>query len=791
MKKIIEYFFSLEATIILLLIFAAVLIYATLGFPNDEQAWIYVYGSRWFELIIWLIGINLSGVMVRYKTYKKPSIFVIHVAILVILLGAAITRYFGYSGILHLRIGQTSSNFMLTKRNDPTATKMVPLGFSIRLDNFVVQKYPGSRQPSSYDSYITVIDKDKTFQYHIYMNHILKYKGYRIYQMSYDRDEMGSILFINHDPGMIITYFGYFLLTIGFLLVLFDRKSRFLKAIKNINNNVALLILVLALSSMPLGSHAETIDNWAKHSKAVSDQWSKILVQLNGRIEPMDTLDKDIVNKIAKTSFLHKMNYNQIILGMVAYPHMFQSLKMIYVGNKAIREKLKLKGKYAAYNDFFLPNGDFIFSKEVEKALHKSPQERNSIDREWLKINERIYVAFSVYTASIFRIFPTEYSALNNHRWLSVSELGYLKNSDTAKRYFDLFRNLIIAAKNYNLKQEKELTKKIYSIQKIYSSNLLPSENRIKAEILYNRLGIFPKLIGVYSLLGLMFISIGFLEILKGKPFKKVNIALIAAGWIAFFFHTFNMILRWYASGHLPWSDAYESIVFIAWSAVFVSLLFFMRNTLTLGAGFFIAGMFMMVAHLNSIDPQITNMVPVLKSYWLLIHVAVITIGYGFLAVSAMLSLINLPLFLLNRKYSLQEKIKQINNIIYISIYAGLIFLTIGTFLGGIWANESWGRYWSWDPKETWSLITIIAYAVIIHLKITTKVNDLMFSILAFFSFFFILMTYFGVNFYIAQGLHSYGRGEAAYAWFYVLKFGIAVWFVLISSILLLKIAKK
>ena len=784
-KKFLSLFFSLKFSIIILLIFSMAQIYATLGFPSDEEAWIYVYGSRWFELIMWLLGLNLVGVLYRYKTYKKPPIFLVHIAIIVILIGAATTRYFGLGGVLHLRINETKSNFMVTNRANPDFKKSKSLGFSIRLDNFVVKKYPGSMQPSSYDSYVTVIDGNKSFPYHIYMNHILTYKGYRIYQMSYDRDELGSILFINHDPGMLVTYFGYLLLTLGFLWLFLYKKSRLLQISRNLNigKNTISLILTALFLLISLNSTATTIDIWSNKSKNVSCQWSKIPVQFHGRIEPMDTLDMDIMHKISKKTKLYEMDYNQIVLGMISYPYLFQSLKMIYIGNKNIRKKLHIPGKYASYNDFFMPNGKFSFYKEVDDAMHKSPSERNEIDREWLKINERVYIAFSVYTASIFKIFPPINSSRNNS-WYSVRQLKYLDSPDVAQHYFNLFRDFIYASKHYNIKKAKNLKTEIYNIQKKYANSIMPSAKRLKAEIFYNHIKIFPSLIGIYTLLGIIFILMGFVEVFKGKPLKKVSVATILIGWIVFLIHSANMLLRWYISGHMPWSDAYESIIFIAWSAAFVSLVFFKRKMLVLGAGFFVAGMFMMVAHLNSIDPQITNMVPVLKSYWLLIHVAVITIGYGFLAVSAMLGLINILILLLKRKFELKEISEYINNIIYIAMYAGLIFLTIGTFLGGVWANESWGRYWSWDPKETWSLITIIAYSIVLHIRvINAKMEGLMFPVLSFFSFFFILMTYFGVNFYIAQGLHSYGRGEGAYAWFYVLKAGIAVWFVLVSFI--------
>jgi cytochrome c-type biogenesis protein CcsB len=286
---------------------------------------------------------------------------------------------------------------------------------------------------------------------------------------------------------------------------------------------------------------------------------------------------------------------------------------------------------------------------------------------------------------------------------------------------------------------------------------------------------------------------VGFIEIIKQKRYPKVEITLLILGYLGLILHTANMILRWYVAGHAPWSDAYESIVFIAWGSAFASLIFFRKSMLALGAGLFVAGMFMMVAHLNNIDPQITNMVPVLKSYWLLIHVAVITSSYGFLGVGSMLGLLNLILFILEKKYNLQNQIKQLNNIIYISLYIGLALLSIGTFLGGVWANESWGRYWSWDPKETWSLITMIVYALVIHTKMIPEMKgEFIFSLESFLAFFFVLMTYFGVNFYIAQGLHSYGQGTAdGYWWIYILKGGMGAFIMVILVGLFLSIRAK
>ena len=807
LRKVYNFFFSLEVAVVLSLIFIAAMMWATLGFYVDDMgvkhafsmsdAWKYVYETKWFEALMWLLGINLIGVMFRYKTYKKPPIFLLHLSIIIILIGAAITRYFGYEGQLHLRNGETKDFIMVEKsKSNPADVYPKKLGFKVRLDRFVMHKYPGSMQPSSYDSYVTIIDGTKRFQYHIYMNHILVYKGYRFYQASYDMDERGSILSVNHDPGMYVTYLGYLLLAIGFLWSMVYKKSRFMLTVRKLKQSGLFLLLLTTTYNL----HAFDLNEYIKKSKDVANEWALVLVQQRGRIEPMDTLDLDVVHKMSKKAKLLGMNYNQIVAGMVAYPSEFQKLPLIYVGHPAIRKMLKIKGKYAPYNAFFDSEGNLKFTDEINKAMRTPDKDRTQLQREFLKLNERVYIAFTIYTASIFHLFPTPKAKRMNYKWFSLPELqqaikmGLMSPMD-ANFYFNLFKNLVDGVKSYNVNKVKKAREKIYELQKAYSGEILPSKSRIKWEVTYNRLQIFPKLIGFYSTIGLIAIILGFLEILKLKKFKKVEYIIIGFGAIAFLLHTGNMILRWYVAGHAPWSDAYESIIFIAWGAAFASLIFFRRSMLAFGAGFFVAGMFMMVAHLNNIDPQITNLVPVLKSYWLLIHVAVITSSYGFLAVGGMLGLLNIILFGIKKfmQRDLDLQIKQLNNIIYIALYIGLALLSIGTFLGGVWANESWGRYWSWDPKETWSLISMVVYALVIHTKMIPKMRgEFIFSLLSFLSFFFILMTYFGVNFYIAQGLHSYGQGVTdGYWWVDILFFGMGTWFAVFMIALSMSISQK
>ena len=778
-KRIVFLFFTLENAVFLSLIFLIAQIVATL-LPTDSDAWAYVYGRVWFEIIMWLLGVNLIGVIFKYKTYKKYSIFILHLSIIVILIGAAVTRYFGYEGQLALRNGESKSEIVVIKNKaNQSDKKVIDLGFKIKLNKFVMKKYPGSNQPSSYESFVTVIDKDKTFDYHIYMNHILVYKGYRFYQASYFPDESGTILSVNKDPGMWITYLGYFLLAVGFFWSMIYKKSRFIMTIKKLQKS-GLFVLLLFIT-LPNILKAITLDEYVKKSTLTSKEIEDILVQKSGRIVPFDTLSLDLVHKLTKKTKFLGMNYNQVIMGMLSYPELFHNVPLIYIGHPKIRKFLKIEGKYASYNTFFKMDGNFKYTKEVNKAFITPDKDRTKVDREWIKINERVYIAFLVFSGDIFKFFPTPNSKNENYRWYSPVEIQKMTNIDpfTVNFYLNEFTKFVKSFRDFNAKELNSIKTNIYNIQKEYSSEILPSRNRVKWEITYNHLQIFPKLIGIYSLLGIALILLGFIKILREKAFIKIEKALYIIGLLALVIHTFNMILRWYVAGHAPWSDAYESIVFIAWGSAFASLVFFRKSILAIGSGLFVAGMFMMVAHLNNIDPQITNLVPVLKSYWLLIHVAVITSSYGFLAIGSMLGLLNLILFALRKYKNLDNQIKQLNNIIYIALYIGLVLLSIGTFLGGIWANESWGRYWSWDPKETWSLISMIVYALVIHSKMIPKLRgEFIFSLLSFLSFFFILMTYFGVNFYIAQGLHSYGHGTAeGYGWINIIFTGMGAWF--------------
>ena len=299
--------------------------------------------------------------------------------------------------------------------------------------------------------------------------------------------------------------------------------------------------------------------------------------------------------------------------------------------------------------------------------------------------------------------------------------------------------------------------------QRAASGEILPSERRIEAEVFYNHVSIFKKLVYFYWILGFSALGLGLASVFLSRRILSLERAIFAAFTIGFAVHTAALALRWYISGHAPWSDSYESMIYIGWSGALAGMIFFRRSLLALAAAALLAGIVMLVAHMSFVNPQITNLVPVLKSYWLSIHVSVITASYGFLGLGCLLGLIALGLMAFKNKANevrLNEQIRYIAAIDEASLIIGICLLTLGNFFGGIWANESWGRYWGWDSKETWSYVSILVYAIVLHLRLIPKLNSLyVFLTASVFAYASIVMTYFGVNFYLT-GMHSYAGGD-------------------------------
>jgi len=645
----------------------------------------------------------------------------------------------------------------------------IEMPFSLKLNDFIVERYPGSNSPSGFKSRVTLSDPQHGIEmpYDIYMNHILKYRGYRFYQSSYDPDEMGTVLSVNHDPaGMYTTYTGYGLLFLFIILSLLNRKSFFRTVApghwgSRYRKPAAVTALLIITSVAPLKSQHLVLD------KKAADNFGSVLAQdQKGRTKPLYTISSDILRKVSRENSLDGLSPMQVFLGCSLDFYHWQNVPMIKVSNEELRRELNLKGEKAAFSDIvtFGESGGYRLASLVDKAYAKSESERSKFDKEVIKVDERVNICYMISRGDFMRIFPLRDGT--DHWGRAEEAVGHVTGSDDSlfvMSVVPLWAQTVTSLTKSAASPYQYVTA-LKQYQRTHAGYELPSVSKVKAELFYYRAKIFEKLFPWYSTVGLIMIITIIAMIIRGRPLRGILLSiltgLIAAG---FLFHTLGLGIRWYISGHSPMSNGYESLLFISWVTLLAGLLFARRSLLTLAATSVLGGLTLMVAHLSFMDPEITNLVPVLRSYWLTLHVSVITGSYGFLGLGAILGLIVLVMMLFihsGNRERISAVIDELTVINYRSVTLGLYFLTIGTFLGAIWANESWGRYWGWDPKETWSLITIIVYTLVTHSRMMPGMKDTYtFNLLSLFGFSSVLMTYFGVNYYLS-GLHSYAGGD-------------------------------
>ena len=666
-------------------------------------------------------------------------------------------------------------------------SKQIKLPFHIYLNDFELKRYAGTDNPSSYSSKVTVLDLDHEVEmpHHIYMNNVLDYGGYRFFQSSYDEDEKGTILSVNHDAlGTNITYLGYLILALGFIINLFAKEGRFrilmrkAKAIREKRASINLLILGLLLSSVGFGQEKnDSISNDGlpafKNEHIIdaghAEKFGKLIIQANnGRFQPVHTLATDVLKKVSRQSVYNGQSAMQVFLGIHTNVLAWNLEPLIYVSGEAVREKLGIDGSRAALKDFFAGEKlDYILEHDAEVARHKKPAEQSVYDKDVLKTDERLNIILGMFTGLYLKIIPLPNDP--NHNWYSPFDRDHPftgEDEEFFKAIIPLY-NLAVEEgyKTGDWAQADNVVALIDKFQrKIADNTVIPSVEKVEWEIAYNELDIFKKLNYYYLFVGLILLILQFWQIFKPKLNLKwpMRIAFVAFT-IMFVLHGFGLGLRWYLSGHAPWSNGYEAVVFIAFITVLAGLLFYKQSKIVLGATGILAWLMLFVAHMNALDPEITNLVPVLKSYWLMIHVAIITGSYGFLGLGAILGFICLFLNLVltdSNKRKIMLTTKELTYITEMAIIIGLFMLTIGTFLGGVWANESWGRYWGWDAKETWALASILVYAIIMHFRFIPGLKgQFVFNVFALWGYGSIIMTFFGVNFYLS-GLHSYATGD-------------------------------
>lgn len=645
-------------------------------------------------------------------------------------------------------------------------SKIIEIPFSIHLTDFQLERYPGSNSPSSYASEVILKDGINEKPFRIFMNNILKYEGFRFFQSSYDHDEKGTILSVNHDKlGTTVTYFGYLVMALGMVLIFFNKNSRIKSLIKTsakLRNARSKVIPVVVFA---LFSGIQVFGANSGYNEKHIDDFGKLLIQSSkGRVEPVNTMASEILRKIARKNNWQGISPTEVFLDMQVNPQKWADIQIIKVANPELRKMLNANGNFVSYNMLIDTNtGNYKLNNLVTAAYEKKANQRNKLDKEVINVDERLNILMSVFSGNFLTIFPVPGDS--NHKWINIGEANLLGPEKGAFAKNTL-SGYISAVAQGNWTEATTLLGNLRAFQQTEGAKIVLSDSKINLEIFYNNANIFGKLSKIFMLLGLLMLGLNLSNIFNPNInpvlIKKIFLFLIV---LLFAVETAGMGIRWYISGHAPWSNGYESMVFISWATCLAGLLFSRRSEITLSLTTLLAGLTLLVAGFSWMNPEITPLVPVLKSYWLIVHVAVITSSYGFLGVGALLGLLNLILIISRTKRNairVNLTIKELVNVIDIALLIGLILLTLGSFLGGVWANESWGRYWGWDPKETWALVTILVYTFISHMhKIPGFKGEYALSAASLLGFSSVLMTYFGVNYYLS-GMHSYAQGEPA-----------------------------
>ena len=562
--------------------------------------------------------------------------------------------------------------------------------------------------------------------------------------------------------------------------IFFLGNSRFKFLAKQLNKKTAVLVLLFFSSglfsqnnnSVPKSEYIDSIITSTSYTKEHASKFGKIVIQdSGGRMKPANTFSSELLRKVSRSNSYNGLNSDQVLLSIMDNPGVWFNAPLVYIKSRqkgdTIRKIIGLDKnvKKAPLVSFFDSIGNYKLAENLERAyLAPVPSQ---IEKDIIELDRRVNLLYSALEGKIMRIFPIPEDS--NNKWVSYPEVNDVEFSGADSLYVNnvlqlYFQTLRVSRESSDYSQSEELLESIKGYQLKYGGNVMPSDLKISSEITYNKVDIFNRLYKWYLLLGFSLLLILILQIFNDKKFYNILIKFIEYSiYFLFILNTLGLAARWYIAGHAPWSDAYESIIFVAWATVIFGIIFGRKSYFTLASATLVSSIILSVAHMNWLDPSIANLQPVLDSYWLMIHVAVIVGSYGPFAIGMILGIVVLLLTIIankkNRK-SFVKKLEELTIVNELSLTIGLVMLTIGNFLGGMWANESWGRYWGWDPKETWALISIIVYTAVLHLRIVPKLNNKwLFNLLSIISFGAILMTYFGVNFYLV-GLHSYASGD-------------------------------
>ncbi|MDD3108604.1 MAG: cytochrome c biogenesis protein CcsA [Alistipes sp.] len=735
-----------RATLLLLLLLSVALAGATWleSSMNSEAARAVVYNAWWFLLLLGLLILNFIGVSLRLGLWRRRrwGALLLHYGFAVILFGALTTHIWGFEGVMHIREGASSDRLMTSRHEART------LPFTVTLNRFALLRYPGSQTPSAYQSEVTIAYQGQRIDRLISMNQVAHVAGYRLYQSSYDPDERGTILSVNYDPvGTALSYGGYLMLCVGLIGAVGASGSRLRRLYARLPRQA---MLVLWGCGIALGAEAYPVTT---PDRAEAHRFGGVLVHSSeGRIEPVESYASEILRKLYHRDHYQGLTPNQVLLGLWTDPTAWRGEPLLYTGKQPLPAELGIQGAYVSLDGLFDAAHRYRLHDAVERIYAKPATARTKGEQAVLKLDERVNILYGLLRGALLPVLPDATGA----RWYSPSDT-LPEAVQAAARLLEQYRQGIVT---HTTSQATQALEQFKALQYAGLPQLRPGQ--IEAERLYNRADLFRWAFRGDLILGGVLLGLTLWGIFRGRSrrLQRVQRGVMVGIFVLFGLHTLGLALRGYISGHAPWTTAYESMVYVGWATVLSGIIFSRRSPLVLALATLLGGVVLFVSHLNWLDPQITPLVPVLKSYWLMIHVSVVTASYGFFGICAVCGITALLAAIARRPL---PELRIVNEM---AMIIGLVLLTIGIFFGAVWANESWGRYWGWDPKETWALITMLVYAAVVHLHFIPRLYNkpLFFDVLSVLSFSTVLMTFFGVN-YLLSGLHSYGRSEGLSGW--------------------------
>ena len=723
---------------------------------GTDYVHVHYYGAWWF-ILMWAVMAALGIYYIIQRKVKRASTWALHLSFIIILTGALITHLSAKRGMIHLRTGQPTNSYIMAS-DDGDGMKEEKLPFSLCLEDFEAKMHDGTQAVADYSSRFTVMDGNEKSEGLVSMNNIYSHRSYRFYQSSYDEDGKGSVLAINADPfGIPVTYTGYALLFLSLIWMLLDPKGGYRKLLASPLLKKGALGIALLLSVGNLQAAETGALDHAVLPKETAEKFGELNILYNDRICPVQTYALDFCKKIYGARSYKGLTAEQVLSGWIFYGDEWAKEPFIKVKSGELKSTLNLPD-YCSVSQFFNKDmGGYTIGQYVQEYYNGA---QDKFHQQAADIDGKIQLIMDLRQGVSLKVLPYTFTknvrASKNHpfikagttTWFSPTDkLPYAVEKQHALYITNVFSLLYGDVKAGNIDRVNIFFDKMKKYQQISGGNSLPSSTQYKAERINNAFPFATVLFMVNLTLGFIALFYTIYRMTKKREVKVLDIALPILLVVSFLALTFGLVLRWIISGNVPMSNGYESMLTVAWFVMLIAIFMQFRIRLVMVFGFLLSGFFLLVSHINQMDPAIGQMMPVLNSPLLSMHVSIIMMSYALLSLTFICGIMGICM----RSHG--EELQALSRVF---LYPALTCMGFGIFIGAIWANVSWGNYWSWDSKETWALITFMIYAVVVHtqsLPIFRK--PLAYHIYITLAFLSIVMTYFGVNYFLT-GMHSY-----------------------------------